>query len=72
MKKLPPILEELFIWVRGRFSLTGEEKFWLLLFLIIVWTGLLGRYAYLKGRKPGSLTPQQVEQLLFSSALNPQ
>lgn len=64
MKKLPPILEELLIWVRGRFSLTGEEKVWLLVFLVIVWTGLLGRYFYLKGQKPEPLTPQQMEQLL--------
>lgn len=63
MKKLPPMLDELWIWLRGRFSLTSEEKFWLLLFLIIVWTGLLGRYFYLKDQTADLLTPQQVKEL---------
>ncbi|MBC8205987.1 MAG: hypothetical protein ISR85_00120 [Kiritimatiellales bacterium] len=64
MKKIPAILEELLIWIRGRFSLTGEEKLWLLIFLIICWTGLLGRYVYLKNQQPELLTPQQMEHLL--------
>ncbi|QHI69353.1 hypothetical protein [Tichowtungia aerotolerans] len=72
MKKLPPALDELIIWARGRFSLTGEEKFWLLLFLIIVWTGLLGRYAYLKSQKPELLTRQQVEEMLAPEQLKKQ
>jgi len=64
MKKKPILLEELLIWLRGRLTLTGEEKVWLLLVLIIVWTGLLGRYLYLKNQQPEPLTPQQVEELL--------
>jgi len=64
MKKLPLILDELFIWIRGRFTLTNEEKLWLLIFLVILWTGLLGRYAYLKSQQPELLSSQQVEKLL--------
>ena len=64
MKKRSVILEELWIWIRGRFSLTGEEKLWLLVFLVICWTGLLGRYFYLQNQQPELLTSQQVEQLL--------
>jgi hypothetical protein len=36
MKKKPPFLEELMIWLRGRFTLTDEEKVWMLLILIIL------------------------------------
>lgn len=68
MKKLPPVLDELLIWARGRLAMTHEEKFWLLLFLIIVWTGLLGRWLYLKSQKPELLTPQQVEKMLTPEA----
>ncbi|MGE4488882.1 MAG: hypothetical protein AB7E95_04965 [Kiritimatiellales bacterium] len=50
-KKRPIILEELIIWLRGRFTLTSEEKFWLLLILIICWTGLVARYFY-QARQP--------------------
>lgn len=64
MKKKPVLLDELFIWLRGRLTLTGEEKVWLLLVLIIIWTGLLGRYLYLKNQQPEPLAPQQVEELL--------
>jgi hypothetical protein len=64
MKKRPPIIAELFIWIRGRFTLTNEEKLWLLLLLIILWTGLLGRYFYLKSQTPDLLSSQQVEELL--------
>lgn len=64
MKKLPFILEELRIWMRGRFTLTDEEKLWLLLFLVILWTGLLGRYFYLKSQTAEPLSQQQVEELL--------
>ena len=46
------ILEELLIWLRGRFALTGEEKTWLLLVLFIAWVGLLGRYVHLKNQSP--------------------
>jgi len=52
MKKRPLILEELIIWLRGRFTLTDEEKTWMLLILIICWTGLAGRYFYLKNQSP--------------------
>lgn len=54
------LLDELLIWLRGRFTLTGEEKFWLLLVLIIVWTGLIARYVYLTNQKPEVLSPQEV------------
>jgi hypothetical protein len=52
MKKRPLILEELIIWLRGRFTLTDEEKTWMLLILIICWVGLAGRYFYLKNQMP--------------------
>ncbi len=68
MKKRPVLLEELLIWIRGRFSLTGEEKLWLLIFLVICWTGLLGRYFYLRSQQPELLSAQQVEQLLAPQA----
>lgn len=68
MKKQPLILEELIIWMRGRFSMTGEEKWWLLIILIILWTGLLGRYFHLKTRQPEPLSPQQVKMLLSPEA----
>lgn len=48
MKKKSLILEELIIWLRGRFSLTHEEKVWILLVLCIAWTGLAARYFYLR------------------------
>ena len=48
MKKKPLILEELAIWLRGRFTLTAEEKTWLLLILVLCWTGLVSRYFYIK------------------------
>jgi|GEM_PF-1250653 len=65
MKKKPLILEELMIWLRGRFSLTAEEKIWMLLILIICWVGLVGRYFYLNHQ-----TAQQMEALLHSSAVS--
>lgn len=52
MKKKPLILEELMIWLRGRFSLTAEEKVWMLFILIICWVGLVSRYFYLKHQSP--------------------
>ena len=64
MKRKPVILEELIIWLRGRFTLTSEEKFWLLLILVICWIGLVSRYVYLKHQTPEPLTPKQVEKLL--------
>ena len=67
MKKKPVILEELLIWLRGRFTLTGEEKTWLLLILIICWVGLLGRYIHLKNEQPEVLSPQEVETLLMKA-----
>jgi hypothetical protein len=57
MKKRPLILEELSIWLRGRFTLTDEEKTWLLMILVICWVGLAGRYFYLKNQAP----PKTVE-----------
>lgn len=56
MKKKPLILDELMIWLRGRFSLTSEEKVWMLLILIICWVGLVSRYFYVKHQ-----TAQQLE-----------
>ena len=64
VKKLPSIFEELRIWLRGRFTLTDEEKLWLLIFLVICWTGLLGRYFYLKSQTAEPLSEQQVQELL--------
>jgi len=58
------ILEELYLWLKGRFSMTNEEKVWLLLLFIIIWVGLIGRYAYLKNQSSETLSPQQVEELL--------
>lgn len=48
MKKKPLFLEELILWLRGRFTLTDEEKRWTLLVLIICWAGLVTRYFYLR------------------------
>ena len=64
MKK-PVLLEELMIWLRGRVTLTGEEKTWLLLILIICWAGLLGRYIHLKNQQPEILSPQEVSALMM-------
>lgn len=64
MKKKTVIPDELLIWLRGRFTMTDEEKFWMLLILIILWVGLVGRYFYLKNQTPRPLTTQEVEQLL--------
>ena len=50
MKKKPLILEELIIWLRGRFTMTDEEKTWMLLILVICWVGLVSRYFYLKNQ----------------------
>ena len=66
MKKKSVILEELLIWLRGRFTLTSEEKFWILLILVICWVGLVSRYFYLKNHKPERLTPQEIEEVLGS------
>ena len=63
MKKRPLILDELIIWLRGRFTLTGEEKTWMLLILIICWVGLVARYFYLKNQKPEPASLQQEEVL---------
>ncbi len=51
MKK-PLLLEELLIWLRGRFTLTDEEKIWLLFVLFIVWVGLTGRYFHIRNQPP--------------------
>jgi len=52
MKKKPLILDELLIWLNGRFTLTDEEKTWILLILVTCWIGLAGRYFYLKNQSP--------------------
>lgn len=64
MKKKPLILEELMIWLRGRFTLTDEEKTWMLLILFICWAGLVSRYFYLKHQKPKSL-PQEAAEIVM-------
>jgi hypothetical protein len=56
MKKKPLFIEELMIWLNGRFTLTDEEKNWILLVLIICWVGLAGRYFYLKNQPPPAAT----------------
>jgi len=60
MKKRPLILEELMIWLRGRFTLTGEEKIWLLFVLVICWVGLTGRYFYLKNQSPSAVPTEKI------------
>ena len=64
MKKKSLSLEELTIWLRGRFSLTGEEKTWMLLILVICWAGLVGRYFYIKHQPPPAATTLQSEEVL--------
>ncbi len=59
MKK-PVLLDELLIWARGRFTLTGEEKVWLLLILIICWTGLLARTIHIKNQKPERVSIEEL------------
>jgi hypothetical protein len=59
MKKKPLFVEELMIWLRGRFTLTEEEKTWMLLILVICWAGLVSRYFYLKHQPP----PQPIEEI---------
>jgi hypothetical protein len=58
MKKKPLILDELILWLRGRFSLTDEEKIWLLFILVICWVGLVSRYFYLRNQP----APQAIEE----------
>ena len=65
MKKKPLILEELMIWMRGRFMLTEEEKTWMLMILIICWVGLVSRYFYLKNQKPEPL-PQEAAEIMMN------
>ncbi len=64
MKKNWILLEELRIWLRGRFTLTSEEKFWLLLILIICWTGLVSRYIHLRHQKPEIFSPERMKPFL--------
>lgn len=59
MKKKPLFIEELMIWLRGRFTLTEEEKTWMLLILVICWAGLAVRYFYLRNLPP----PQPIEEV---------
>lgn len=58
MKKRSRILDELLIWLNGRFTLTNEEKTWILMVLVICWVGLAGRYFYIKNLP----SPQQIEE----------
>ncbi len=58
------LFNELTLWVRGRFSITNEEKGWILLILLIVFVGLIGRHAYLKKQTSHPLTPPQLQDLL--------
>ena len=60
MKKKPVILEEVLIWLRGRFTLTSEEKTWFLLILIICWVGLIARYIHLKNQSPEIVTIEEL------------
>ncbi|NOU35251.1 MAG: hypothetical protein HOO88_00520 [Kiritimatiellaceae bacterium] len=65
MRKKPLILEELIIWLRGRFTLTDEEKTWILMILVICWVGLAARYFYLKNQKPPEpAIPTQQKEVL--------
>jgi hypothetical protein len=66
MKKRPAFFDELLIWFRGRFSLTEEEKLWLLILLVICWTGLLGRWIFLQHQTPEPLSREEVRQLTAS------
>lgn len=59
MKKRSRILDELLIWLNGRFTLTSEEKTWILTILVICWVGLAGRYFYIKNLP----APQQIEEV---------
>lgn len=59
-KKTPVLVRELRIWIRGRFTLTGEEKRWLLLILLLCWVGLLGRHLYLKTQKPHVIDIEEI------------
>jgi hypothetical protein len=59
-RKIHPALDELRIWLRARFSLTDEEKRWILLILAILWVGLLGRYIQLHRQPPQPLPPQEM------------
>lgn len=63
-KRKSIILEELKIWLKGRFTLTSEEKFWLLLVLFICWVGLTARYIHDENKSTAPLSAQKVEDLL--------
>jgi len=64
MKKRLLIIDELIIWLRGRFTLTDEEKTWTLMILVICWVGLAGRYFYLKNQKPEPAPPETAETMM--------
>ncbi|MCC7299497.1 MAG: hypothetical protein IT583_00255 [Verrucomicrobia bacterium] len=64
MKKKPLIFEELILWLRGRFTLTDEEKTWILLILILCWVGLVARYVYLKNQTPETAISTQQKEVL--------
>ncbi len=62
------LIEEIIIWFRSRFTLTGEEKNWILLILLILWVGLVARYFHQKDRRPHAPPPAREEKLLPPSA----
>ena len=64
MKKRSRILDELLIWLNGRFTLTNEEKTWILMILVTCWVGLAGRYFFLKNQRPEAVTPTQQKEVL--------
>lgn len=53
------MVDELWVWLRGRFSLTGEEAFAVFVVLLILWTGLLGRYFYRRGQTASQVASPQ-------------
>lgn len=60
MKKPSPAVDEIKLWLKGRFALTADEKFSLLLIFAIFWIGLVCRCFFLRGQKPERLPPEAV------------
>jgi hypothetical protein len=67
MKKRPVLIDELIIWLRGRFSLTDEEKLWLLVLLVICWAGLLGRTLSTRSQSSEPLSATEIKQRVTPS-----
>lgn len=61
MKKKPLLIEEAIIWLRGRFTLTDEEKVWVLFILIICWAGLVSRYIYFRNQPVEQFSIEQIQ-----------